>query len=139
MKNYICTPRNDWRKNLINSSLQLRLKLNKIIYKKIVDILNAKLPVGYCIKMWCKLRIFPRSTLHSAVVPSADIVHFPSKCPSTAQPAPQNLLWNLLCCHAGLFNATFSVKFAISLIWWWWLWWWVWRSFSLLICSINNK
>lgn len=38
-------------KNLINSSLQLRLKLNKIIYKKNIDILHAKLPVGYCIKM----------------------------------------------------------------------------------------
>lgn len=96
-------------------------------YLKTKDVPHWTLSVLYCINMWCILRTFPRSTLHSAVVPFADIVHCPPRCdrsdlrPSTANSAPHKLLWKGFCCHTGFLNARFSVKgfavdFSFSLI-----------------------
>lgn len=79
-------------------------------------LLQTKFPVLYCIKIWCMLSTCPRSTRHSAVDCPSDIVHCPPNaskiyfCPSTARSAPHSGLPGYgYSCHAGLYNAMFSV------------------------------
>lgn len=78
--------------------------------------------VMYCMTMWWMLRIPPRSTRHSAVLPPHDNEHCPPVkarlclSPSTARSAPR--YWtvrltstpSLLLCQASFFSARFSVK-----------------------------
>ena len=78
---------------------------------------HGMLPVLYCMKMWCTLRIASKSTRHSAVdLLCAEIAHSPPhaerfvKRPSTALAAPQAISYPGVgyCCHVGLFKAKFS-------------------------------
>lgn len=80
--------------------------------------------VIYCMTMWWMLRILPRSTRHSVVLPPHENEHCPPVkarlclSPSTARSAPRYWIVRLTCksslllCQASFFSATFSVKQA---------------------------
>ena len=81
-------------------------------------LLQTLLSVANCIRMWCMLSTFPRSTLHSVVFVNSDVTHSPPKVdrlvfrPSTALYARE--LNEGSCCHADLFSATFSKTHFIT-------------------------
>ena len=71
--------------------------------------------IAYCIKMWCKLEIVPRSTRHSAIgCLNNDTVHSPphqakfDRFPSTARFAEYFKSRKVCSCQADFLNARFS-------------------------------